>query len=124
MRAFSWFEIILYLLPVLTLILVNRYLRPYLSDGRYIHLAVVDVIHPILWACLHFISLWTFSFSLLPYLLILFALGVFALITTQRQRGELAWGNMLRRLSNISFVVIFVLYYSLVIYRIITLIIT
>lgn len=125
MYPFHWSEIFLYLLPLLAILLVNRYGRPYLTDGKHIKLAVVDVIHPILWLCFHFISTNTFYFSLVPALIFVIALYAIVRLFKQFRRQETVdWPSFWRNLSNIAFIFVFVVYYILVVYRIIQVVIS
>lgn len=120
MTKFSWFELLLYILPVASILLVNRYGHPYLKVNKHMHLAVVDVIHPILWVCLHYLSLWTLGYSALPYVgLLISIIGLSLLAIRFRKGGALQWPIFGRYLSNFTFILTFVGYYALVIKRLV-----
>lgn len=122
MYPFLWGEIILYVLPIISLVLVNKYGRAYLNDGRYIKLAVVDVLHPILWICLHYMSLYTFYFSFVPSAAVVFCVVAIILLLIQFRDGKpFIIQKFFRRLSNITFIYVFLGYYLVVLVRILRL---
>ncbi|KAA9300864.1 MULTISPECIES: DUF3397 family protein [Aerococcus] len=123
MEAFTWFEIILYILPILTIILVAKYGKPYLTDGKHINLVVIDVVHPILWLCFHLVSQLVLHWSFLPIVLAIVSVLALAILAIQfRDNLPFTPGRFLRRLSNLSFIIVFLLYYGFVFYRIFALI--
>lgn len=124
MYPFLWGEIILYVLPIISLVLINKYGRLYLNDGRHIKLAVVDVLHPILWICLHYMSLYTFYFSFVPIAATIFcAIAIILLVIQFREGKPFVIQKFFRRLSNITFIYIFLGYYIIVLIRILRLLI-
>lgn len=119
MYPFDWTEIILYLLPLIILISVNKYGKKYLNDDHSIKLAVVDVMHPILWVCVHFVSLYTFNFSFIPILATLLCALAIILLSLQFKKGRpFFYRQFLRRLSNVTFIYVFISYYFIIIFRI------
>ncbi|OYW68786.1 MAG: hypothetical protein B7Z25_06535, partial [Aerococcus viridans] len=64
--AFKWSEILFYLLPIVSLLLVGTVGKPYLYFNNRIKFAPIDVVFPILLVCLHFISKDLLFFSIIP----------------------------------------------------------
>lgn len=121
--SFSWTEIIIYLMPFLTLFLA-LYFRQYLNDGRHIHLLPIDVMHPILWLCFHYLTETIFYFSLLPlYFIILGILGLWGLYQEEKLKGIFCWTRFFRKLSKRLFVLTSISYLLMLIVRFIQVII-
>ena len=120
MYPFHWQEIILYVLPALQLWLVSQYGRPFLTDGKRIKLAVIDVMHLLLWVCFHFVTLYIFYFSLIPVFVMLFSLwSLFYLWQSFKKYDAINWRIYLRNLSNLAGLITFIGFYFFVCWRII-----
>lgn len=122
MYPFHWSEILLYLVPVITLVLVNQFGRKFLNNDGKIELAVVDVMHPIIWVSIHLVSLYAFYYSFIPIFGTLFCGLAIVLLGIQFREGKpFKAYNFFRRLSNLTFIFTFIGFYILVITRIIKL---
>lgn len=120
MYPFYWQEIILYFIPVILLVLISKYGRKYLTEGKNIKLAIIDVMHPVIWVCFHFLSLAIFYFSLVPVLLLILSVYcIFSILYSYRKKEEINWYALFRRVSSVIFIISFISYYILVIVRII-----
>ena len=70
MQNFHYFEILLYIFPILEIILINAFFRPYLRYKQVIRLTVADVVLPFLIVGIHLLSVYSLTYSLLPYFLL------------------------------------------------------
>ncbi|AMB99654.1 hypothetical protein AWM75_06520 [Aerococcus urinaehominis] len=123
MQVFSWSELILYFMPIISLVVVNGFLRPYLKFGDRLNLAVIDVLHPILWVAIHILSLRIAYQSWLPYLFIFVAIYALAyLLYAFYAKRDFIPEQFWRRLSSIGIIAGFIFFYALVIWRLIRLI--
>lgn len=121
---FKWSEIILYILPIVTLVFVATYGRRFLYINDKIKFAPVDVVLPIVLISIHFISTYLLLYSLLPHLIVLVSLiAIFVLIRKFIKNEEVVVSKFIRMLLNISAVISFVVYVLLVVLRIIQLLI-
>ncbi|OYQ65887.1 DUF3397 family protein [Aerococcus sp. 1KP-2016] len=105
--AFKWSEILLYVLPIISLVLVHNFGKRYLLVGN-VKLASVDPVQPILLVCLHFISTYVSSFSWVAHVIMVFSLIAIILLVMQFIQNEpIHLGKMARKLSNILFCLAF-----------------
>lgn len=56
MQNFHYFEILLYVFPVLEIILINQFFRPYFRYKQIIRLSIADVVLPFLLVGIHLLS--------------------------------------------------------------------
>ena len=68
MQNFHYFEILLYVFPILEIILINQFFRPYLRYKQIIQLTVADVVLPFLFVGIHLLSVYSLTYSLLASL--------------------------------------------------------
>ena len=71
MRTFQYLEILLYIFPILEMIIIDRFFRPYLYFGNGLHLSVANVVLPVLLVGIHIFSTFSLGYSLLPHFLLL-----------------------------------------------------
>ncbi|MEY8370792.1 DUF3397 family protein [Aerococcaceae bacterium 50-4] len=118
--AFNWSEILFYLLPIVSLLFVGTYGKPYLYFNKRIKFAPIDVVFPILLVCLHFISRDLLFFSIIPHLFVLISLLAIGILVWRFTKNEdVVVGKFYRMLVNISFSITFILYLLVTILRII-----
>ena len=65
MQNFHYFEILLYVFPVLEIILINQFFRPYLRYKQIIRLSIADVVLPFLLVEIHLLSDYNMTYSLI-----------------------------------------------------------
>lgn len=118
--AFNWSEILFYLLPIVSLLFVGTYGKPYLYFNKRIKFAPIDVVFPILLVCLHFISRDLLFFSIIPHLFVLISLMAIGILVWRFTKNEeIVVGKFYRMLVNISFSITFILYLLVTVLRII-----
>ncbi|RPA60835.1 DUF3397 family protein [Aerococcus agrisoli] len=117
--AFKWSEILLYVLPIVSLYIVNVFGHRFLYVGK-VKLAPVDVVEPILLVCLHFISTYLMGFSWVAHVILIFSIIAIILLMIQFiQNEQVQLGKMARKLSNILFCLAFAAYVVAVLARLI-----
>ena len=117
---FKWSELLFYLLPIVTLLLVGTYGKPYLYFNRHIKFAPIDVVFPILLVCLHFISRALLFYSIIPHLVVIIALlAIGVLLWRWIKNEEIVVGKFYRMLAKIAFSISFIIYVVVTIGRII-----
>ncbi len=118
--AFKWSEILIYLLPFVTLFLVGTYGKSYLYINKRIKFAPIDVVFPILLVCLHYVSIYLLYYSLIPHLVVLISvIAIVVLVRKFIKNERVHVGKLARMLVNIIFVISFVTYILVIIARII-----
>ena len=119
MQKFHYLEILFYVFPVLEMILINKFFRPYLRYKQIIQLTVADVVLPFLLVGIHILSVYSLNYSLLPHFLL--AACVAGLLQTlyfdRRKKGHQP-KRFYRYFIKILFLMALIFYYLLVLLRI------
>lgn len=122
MNKIDSLEIFLYLFPIFQIIIIQLFFRPYLQYKNKINLSVSDTLLPILLVGIHIISVRWVAFSLLPYYL--FALCIIGLMLTfyyEKSSHQLTRGKVFSIIMKVAFLTGFLMYYAIVLGRIIQL---
>ncbi len=108
-------EIFLYVFPILEIILIHYFFRPYLRYGDKIKLSITDVTLPFLMIGMHIISVRLLTYSLLPHFIFVSSV-VGLLVTFIFERAKNSWtiGKVFSFFTKIIFLIGFVAYYVLV----------
>lgn len=108
-------EIFLYVFPILEIILIHYFFRPYLRYGDKIKLSITDVTLPFLMIGMHIISVRLLTYSLLPHFIFVSSV-VGLLVTFIFERAKNSWtiGKVFSFFMKITFLIGFVAYYVLV----------
>lgn len=118
--AFKWSEILFYLLPIVSLLLVGTVGKPYLYFNKRIKFAPIDVVFPILLVCLHFISKDLLFFSIIPHLVVVISLWAIGILVWRFVKNEeVIVKKFYRMLVNIAFSITFITYVLVTVCRII-----
>ncbi|MGP6138881.1 MULTISPECIES: DUF3397 family protein [unclassified Jeotgalibaca] len=122
MNNFDLFEIFLYVFPIIQIVLIQLFFRPYLQYKDYFRLSVADTLIPILLVGIHILSVRWLAFSLLPYYLFaIFSLGLVLALYFEKSAYQFSKGKVFSIIMKAAFVVGFVMYYIIVIARLIQL---
>ena len=107
--------IFLYVFPILEIILIHYFFRPYLRYGDKIKLSITDVTLPFLMIGMHIISVRLLTYSLLPHFIFVSSV-VGLLVTFIFERAKNSWtiGKVFSFFTKIIFLIGFVAYYVLV----------
>lgn len=118
MLSFHYLEILLYVFPILEIILINKYFRPYLRYKDKIRLSVADVVLPFLLVGIHSLSVYSLSYSLLPhFLLAVCIVGLLQTLYFDANRKPYLLKKFLRGFVRIAFLMGLLFYYLLVFFR-------
>lgn len=119
MQNFRLFEILLYAFPILEIILINAFFRPYLKYKQLIRLTVADVVLPFLIVGIHLLSVYSLTYSLLPYFLLTACIIGLLLTFYFDKRKKIHQPRLLfRQFVKILFLLALLFYYLLVLLRI------
>lgn len=123
MDTFDILEIFLYIFPILQIILVQLFFRPYLTYRNSFKFSVTDTIIPILLVGIHVLSVRWLAFSLLPYYLFgIFLIGLGITLYFEKSSYPFTGGKVFSIIMKMGFIVGFVLYYVIVIARVMQLV--
>lgn len=112
-------ELFLYLFPLLEIVLIHLFFKPYIQYQPYFKLSVTDVLVPLLLVGIHILSVRIFTYSLLPaFLFVSFLIGLGILFYFDIRKKKNADRKIFSLFLKVSFLAGFVLYYGLVIVRI------
>lgn len=119
MQNFHYFEILLYVFPILEIILINKFFRSYLRYKQIIRLTVADVVMPFLLVGIHLLSVYSLTFSLLPHFLLAACLvGLLQTLYFDKRRKIQRPKRFYRHFIKILFLMALLFYYMLVLLRI------
>ena len=119
MQNFHYFEILLYVFPILEIILINKFFRSYLRYKQIIRLTVADVVMPFLLVGIHLLSVYSLTFSLLPHFLLAACLvGLLQTLYFDKRRKIQRPKRFYRYFMKILFLMALLFYYMLVLLRI------
>ena len=119
MQNFHYFEILLYVFPILETILINKFFRSYLRYKQIIRLTVADVVMPFLLVGIHLLSVYSLTFSLLPHFLLAACLvGLLQTLYFDKRRKIQRPKRFYRHFIKILFLMALLFYYMLVLLRI------
>lgn len=122
-ERFDGLELFLYIIPILQIILVQSFFRPYLKYKNSFKLSVADTLIPILLVGIHVLSVRWLAFSLIPYYLFaVFLLGLGITLYFEKSRPHIPVGKVIAINLKVSFILGFILYYVIVVARTIQLI--
>lgn len=115
MIGLDFLEIFLYVFPILEIILIHYFFRPYLRYGDKIKLSVTDVTLPFLMIGMHIISVRLLTYSLLPYFIFVSSIiGLLVTFVFDRSETRRSIGKVFSIFLKIIFLLAFVVYYVLV----------
>ena len=120
MVSFDLLELFLYIFPILEIIFIQLFFRPYLQYRNKFKLSVTDVVLPILLVGIHILSVRLLTYSLLPHFLFAsFIIGLLLTIVFEHGQKRRRTGMVLSFFLKIVFLLGFVTYYVLAIARIV-----
>lgn len=112
------FEIFLYVFPIIEIILLTFFFKPYLQYKKF-KLAVSDATLPILLLGIHFLSVRLLTYSLLPhFLLATFFVGLLLTLYFDFSKRNLTTAKLFSIFLKAAFVLGFLTYYGIVVARI------
>lgn len=119
MQNFHYFEILLYVFPVLEIILINQFFRPYLRCKQIIRLSIADVVLPFLLVGIHLLSVYSLTYSLLPHFLLAACIvGLVQTLYFDKRKKNHEPKRFYRYFIKILFLMALLFYYSLVLLRV------
>lgn len=119
MQNFHYFEILLYVFPVLEIILINQFFRPYLRYKQIIRLSITDVVLPFLLVGIHLLSVYSLTYSLLPHFLLAACIvGLVQTLYFDKRKKNHEPKRFYRYFIKILFLMALLFYYSLVLLRV------
>lgn len=122
MNNFALLEIFLYVFPIIQIVLVHLFFRPYLKYRGYFKLSVTDTLIPLILVGIHILSVRWLAFSLLPYYLFaIFLIGLVMTLYFERSAYQFSKGKVFSIIIKMAFVIGFVMYYVIVVARLIQL---
>lgn len=112
-------ELFLYLIPVLEIILIHLFFKPFIQYQPYFKLSVTDVVLPTLLVGIHILSVRLLTYSLLPvFLFTSFLIGLGVLFYFDIRKKRISERKIFSFFLKVSFLIGFLLYYGLVFARI------
>jgi len=119
MQNFHYFEILLYVFPVLEIILINQFFRPYLRYKQIIRLSIADVVLPFLLVGIHLLSVYSLPYALLPHFLLAACIvGLVQTLYFDKRKKNHEPKRFYRYFIKILFLMALLVYYSLVLLRV------
>ncbi len=119
MQNFHYFELLLYVFPILEIILINKFFRPYLRYKQIIQVTVADVVLPFLFVGIHLLSVYSLTYSLLPhFLLAACVVGLLQTLYFDKRKKIHQPKRFYRYFIKILFLMALLSYYMLVLLRI------
>nr|WP_319219154.1 DUF3397 family protein [uncultured Trichococcus sp.] len=119
MQNFHYSEILLYVFPILEIILINKFFRPYLRYKQMIQLTVADVVLPFLLVGIHLLSVYSLTYSLLPHFLLAACfIGMLQTLYFDLRKKNHRPKQFYRYFIKILFLMALLFYYMLVFLRI------
>lgn len=115
MAGFDLLELFLYVFPILQMIFIHFFFRPYLQYGRRIKLSITDTTVPILMIGIHILSVRLLTYSLLPhFLFVVFIIGLISTVLFEHAKKERTAGKVFSFVLKLTFLLGFFVYYGLV----------
>lgn len=112
-------ELFLYMIPVLEIILIHLFFKPFIQYQPHFKLSITDVVVPILLVGIHILSVRVLTYSLLPvFLFVIFLVGLGTLFYFDIKKKNISEGKIFSLFLKVSFITGFLLYYGLVFVRI------
>lgn len=112
-------ELFIYMIPILEIILIHLFFKPFIQYQPYFKLSVTDVVVPILLVGIHILSVRILTYSLLPvFLFVSFLIGLGILFYFDIKKRKVSEGKIFSFFLKVSFLTGFLLYYGLVFIRI------
>ena len=119
MQTIDLFEVFLYLFPLLEIIIISLFYKPFLHYKTF-KLSVTDVTMPILLLGVHLLSVRLLTYSLLPhYILLVFALGLLVTLYFDFSKKTVKANKVFSVCLKIAFIIGFIMYYAIVIARLV-----
>lgn len=114
--SLEWF---LYIIPILEIILIHLFFKPFIKYQPYFKFSVTDIVMPILLVGIHVLSVRLLTYSLLPiFLFFNFLLGFSLLFYFDIKKKKISNGKIFSLFLKVSFLAGFLLHYGLVFIRI------
>lgn len=119
MQPIDLFEVFLYLFPLLEIIIISLFYKPFLHYKTF-KLSVTDVTMPILLLGVHLLSVRLLTYSLLPhYILLVFALGLLVTLYFDFSKKTVKANKVFSVWLKIAFIIGFIMYYAIIAARLV-----